>query len=94
VTSGTLGLAALDAIGTVVWYSMLRVLPAEGGADGCRRRRVASAGEIAASEKSDDGGWRQGCDGHELSSPIDGIGHNRDWQPGLKVSMLQGAALA
>ena len=88
MTSGTLVLAALDAIGTVIWYSMLRVLPAEGDADGCCRQRVASAGEIAASDRSGDGGWRQGCDGHELSSPIDGIGHSRGWQPGSKVSMM------
>jgi len=88
VTSGTLVLAALDAIGTVIWYSMLRVLPAQGGADGCGRRRVVSAGEIAALDRSGDGGWRQGCDGHELSSPIDGIGHSRGWQPGSKVSTM------
>src|SRR5467141_2117673 len=67
---------------------MLEVLPAEGGANGCRRRRVADAGEIAGSDRSDDGGWRQGCDGHELSSPIDGMGHSRGWQPGSKVSMM------
>ena len=89
MTSGTLVLAALDPIGTVMWYSMLWVLPAEGGAEGCCRRRVASAGEIAAaSDRSGDGGWREGCDGHELSSPIDGIGHSRGWQPGAKVSMI------
>jgi len=44
VTSGALVLAALDAIGAVIWYSMLQVLPAEGGADGRRRRSVAGAG--------------------------------------------------
>src|SRR5262249_60652028 len=32
--------------------------------------------------------WRQRCDGYELSSPIDGIGHSRGWQPGSKVSMM------
>jgi hypothetical protein len=68
---------------------MLRVLPAEGGAEGCRRRRVANAGEIAAaSDRSGDGGWRQGCDGHELSSPIDAMGRLRGWPPGPKVSMM------
>ena len=67
---------------------MLRVLPAEGGADGYRRRRGASAGEIAVSDRSGDGGWRHERDGHELSSPIDGIGHSRGWQPGAKVSMI------
>jgi hypothetical protein len=33
VTSGALVLAALGAIGPVIWYSMLPVLPAEGGAE-------------------------------------------------------------
>ena len=88
MTSGALVLAALHAIGPVIWYSMLQVLPAEGGADGRCRRSVAGAGEIAASDGSGDGGWRQGCDGHELSSPIDGMGHSRGWQPGSKVSMM------
>src|SRR5215831_10639213 len=32
--------------------------------------------------------WRQRCDGYELSSPIDGIGHSRGWQPGSNVSMM------
>src|SRR6516164_5083173 len=67
---------------------MLRVLPAEGGADGYRRRRGASAGEIPMSDRNGDGGWRHERDGHELSSPIDGIGHSRGWQPGAKVSMI------
>src|SRR5580704_7265083 len=67
---------------------MLQVLPAEGWADGCCRRSVAGAGEIAASDGSGDGGWRQRCDGHELSSPIEGTGHSRGWQPGSKVSMM------
>jgi hypothetical protein len=88
VSSGALVLAALDAIGTVIWHSMIEVLPTEGGADGCRRRRVAGAGEIAVSDGSGVGGWRQGCDGHELSSRIDGMGHGRGWQPGSKVSMM------
>ena len=88
MTSGAVVLAALDAIGAVIWYSMLQVLLAEGVADGRCRRSVAGAGEIAASDGSGDGGWRQGCDGHELSSPIDGMGHSRGWQPGAKVSMM------
>ena len=88
MTSGALVLAAVDAIGIVIWYSMLQVLPAAGGADGRCRRSVAGAGEIAASDGNGDGGWRQGCDGHELSSPIDGTGHSRGWQPGSKVSMM------
>jgi hypothetical protein len=87
VTSGALVFAALDAIGPVIWYSMLQVLP-EGGADGRCRRSVAGGGEIAASDGSGDGGWRRGCDGHELSSPIDGIGRSRGGQPGAKVSMV------
>jgi hypothetical protein len=56
--------------------------------EGCCRRSVGVAGEIATSGGSGVGGWRQGCHGHELSSPIDGIGHNRGWQPGAKVSMI------
>ena len=88
MTSGALVLAALHAIGPVIWYSMLQVLPAEGGADGRCRRSVAGAGEIAGSVRSGEGGWRQRCDGHELSSPIDGMGHSRGWQPGSKVSMM------
>ena len=88
MTSGALVLAAVDAIGTVIWYSMLRVLPAGGGAAGCRRQTVASADEIAASERCSDGGWREEHAGHELSSPIDGMGQSRGWQPGSKVSMM------
>jgi hypothetical protein len=88
VTSGALVLAAVDAIGRVIWRSMLQVLPTEGCVDGCYRRSVAGAGEKAASDRSGDGGWRQRCDGHELSSPIDGTGHSRGWQPGSKVSMM------
>src|SRR5215472_13856372 len=88
MSSGTLALAALDAIGTVIWDSMLWVLPAEGGADGRCPRSMAGVSEIAASDGSGDGGWRQGCDGHELSSPIDGMGHSRGWQPGAKVSTM------
>ena len=60
MTSEALVVAALDAIATVIWYPMLQVLPVEGGADGRCRRRVAGAGEIAASDGSGVGGWRQG----------------------------------
>ena len=88
MTSGALVLAALGAIGPVIWYSMLQVLPAELGADGRCPQSVGGASEIAALDGSGDGGWRQGCDGHELSSPIDGMGHCRGWQPGSKVSMM------
>ena len=85
LTSGALVLAGVDVIGPVIGSLVLQVLPAEGGAGGRCRRSVAGAGEIAASEGSGDRGWRQGCDGHELSSPIDRIGHSRGWQPGSKV---------
>src|SRR5437763_6281357 len=67
---------------------MLQVLPAERGADGRCPQSVGGASVMAASDGSGDGGWRQGCDGHELSSPIDGIGHSCGWQPGSKVSMM------
>ena len=40
------GLAALDGIGAVIWYSVLQVLPAEDGANGCCRPSVAGASEI------------------------------------------------
>ena len=88
MTSGALVLAALGAIGLWIWCSLLQVVPAAGGADGRCRRSVAGAGEIAAWHGSGDGGWRQGGDGHELSSPIDGIGQCRGWRPGSKVSMM------
>ena len=82
------GLGALDGIGAVIWYLVLQVLSAEGGVEGRCQRSVGAAGEIATLGGSDVGGWRQGCDGHELSSPIDGIGDSRGWQPGAKVSMI------
>jgi len=88
LTSGALALAALGATGLVMWYSMLQVLPAEGGAEGRCRRSVAGASEMAAWHGSGDGGWRQRCDGHELSNPIDGMGQCRGWRPGSKVSMM------
>ena len=81
-------MAAVDAIGQVIWSSMLEVLLAEGGAEGRCRRSAAGAREMAGSDERGDRGWRQGCDGHELSSPIDGIGQSRGWQPGSKVSMM------
>ena len=88
MTSGALVLAALGAIGLVIWYSLLRVLPAEGGGDSSCGRSVTGASEVTASHGSGDGGWREGCDGHELSSSIDGMGHCRGWQPGSKISMM------
>ena len=87
--SEALVLAAVGAIGVVIWYSMLQVLPAEGGADDRCRQSVAGASKIAASDRRNgDGGRRQGCDGHELSSLIAGMSHSRGWQPGSKVSMM------
>ena len=88
MTSGALVLSARGAIGVVIWYSLRQVVRAEGGGDSRCRRSVASAGEVTSWHGSGDGGWRQGCEGHELSSPIDGIGHSRGWQPGAKVSMM------
>jgi hypothetical protein len=60
VTSEALVLAALAAIELVIWYSMLQVLPAEGGADGRCAQSVGGASEIAASEGSDDGDGDRG----------------------------------
>ena len=76
------------AVEALIWYGVTCVLVGQGRVDDCSGRSVAGAGQIAASDGSGDGGWRQGCDGHELSSPIDGIGHSRGWQPGSKVSMM------
>ena len=56
MTSGALALAALGATGLVMWYSMLQVLPAEGGADGRCRRSVGGASEIAVSDGSGERG--------------------------------------
>ena len=55
MTSEALVLAALGAIELVIWYSMLQVLPAEGGADGRCAQSVGGASEIAVSDGSDDG---------------------------------------
>ena len=73
MSSETLILAALDAIGPVIWYWRLRVLPAEGGADSCGWRRVAVADEISAWHWRGNVGWRQQRTGHELSKPIAGL---------------------
>jgi hypothetical protein len=43
VTNGAFVLAALDAIGPVIRYSMLDVLPAEDGVDGLCWPRVVGA---------------------------------------------------
>jgi len=59
-------LGALDGIGAVIWCLVLQVLSAEGGAEGRCGRSVGAAGEIATPGGSGVGGWRQGCDGHEL----------------------------
>ena len=71
----------------VLWWAIC-VLAVEGGADRLRWRSVAVASVVSARDWRDNGGWRQGCDGHELSSPLDGMGHCRGWQPGSKVSMM------
>jgi hypothetical protein len=66
----------------------LRSAGVEGRADGCPRLSAGVTGEISASDRrSGDEGLQQRCAGHELSSPIDGMGHCRGWQPGPKVSM-------
>jgi hypothetical protein len=78
VTGEALVVVALGAIGLVIWYSMLQVLPAGGGADDRCPQSVAGAVEISGSDRrSGEGGLRQGCDGHELSSAISGMGHCR-----------------
>jgi hypothetical protein len=77
MTSGALVLAVLGAIGLVILYSPLQVVRAEGGADSRCRRSGADAGEVVAWYGSGDAGWRQGCDGHELSSTTDGMGQCR-----------------
>ena len=81
-------MGGLDAIGPAIWSSMFQALADEGRGDGCHGRSVVAAGGKAASDASDDRGRRQECDGHELSSPIDGTGQSRGWQPGAKVSMM------
>ena len=81
-------MAGLDAISPAIWSSMFQALADEGGGDGRCGRSVATAGDKAAVDASDDRGRRQECDGHELSSPIDGTGQSRGWQPGAKVSMM------
>jgi SMP-30/Gluconolactonase/LRE-like region len=52
-------------------------LAVEGGADRLRWRRVTVASVVSARDWRGNGGWRQGCDGHELSSPLDGIPQGR-----------------
>jgi hypothetical protein len=71
----------------VSWWAIC-VLAVENGAASCGRRRVAVAGEISASDWGGNVGWREERAGHELSSPIGGMGHSRGWQPGSKVSMM------
>ena len=67
---------------------MIWVLVVEDGVDDCRCPRVGVAGEMSASERRSDGGWRQERIGHELSNPIDGTGQSRGWEPGSKVSTM------
>jgi len=61
---------------------------AEGGADDCRRLSVGVTGEIFGVGQAQRWEEATGSLGHELSSPIDGRGHSRGWQPGSKVSMM------
>ena len=81
-------LVGLGAVGRVVSRCGIWVFARAGGAEGCRRLSVGATGEISASDGSGDGRWRQGCDGHELSSPNDRTGHSLGWQPGPKVTMI------
>ena len=74
--------------GRVMSPRVICVLDVEGGADGCRRLSMGVTGEISASDRCSGRGWRLERVGHELSSPIDGRGHNRGWQPGSNVSMM------
>ena len=71
------------------WWSRhryeIRVLAVEDGAASCGWRRVAVADEISAWNWRGNVGWREERAGHELSSPIGGMGHSRGWQPGWKV---------
>ena len=43
---------------------------------------------ISAWDWCGNAGWREERVGHELSSPINGVGHCRGWEPGSKVSMM------
>jgi hypothetical protein len=71
---------APGAGGRVISRRAICDLGMEGRADGCPRLSAGVTGEISASDRrSGDGGLRQGCDGHELSSPIDGMGHWIYW---------------
>ena len=80
---------APGADGRVISGRTICVLAVEGRAEGCPRLSAGVTGEISGSDRrSGDGGWRQQCDGHELSSPIGGMGQCRGWQPGSKVSMM------
>ena len=58
------------------------------GAESCCGRSAAVAGEMSASQRCSDGGWRKERAGHELSRPIAGTGHNRGRQPGSKISTM------
>jgi hypothetical protein len=87
-STATVVLVTPGANGRAMSRPVICGLVVEGGADGCRGRSVASAGEQPASDRHGDVGWRPDRIGHELSRPIDGVGQCRGWQPGSKVSMM------
>jgi hypothetical protein len=72
----------------VMGRRVIFVLAAQGEADGCHRLSVGVTGEISLSDGRSGGGWQEERVGHELSSPIEGTGHDRGWQPGSKVSTM------
>src|SRR5215470_15316785 len=84
--SVALVLVAVGGTETVVARQAIWVLRVEGGADSCRRRSVAVAGDVSAGKRHGGLGWRRGRVGDELSSRIAGKGRRRGSQPGSKVS--------
>ena len=81
-------LSTVGATETVMPCWVICVLVMEAGADSCCGRSASVAGEMSASERCSDGGWRGTRADHELSRRTDGVGQCRGWQPGSKVSMM------
>src|SRR5271170_7594298 len=54
----------------------------------CSMSSIKAIASIVAWDGRGDRGWRQERVGHELSTPIDGRGHNRGRKPRSKVSMM------
>ena len=80
---------AAGAGGRVMLRRAICVVRVESRADGCPRLSAGVTGEISAwDRRSGDEGLQQGCAGHELSMPMDGMGHCRGWEPGPKVSIM------